>query len=301
MRAFAALAGLALSCTHAPPPTPLAEPPPVADLVKTCAFAVSCLKDPPTTALSTCTNVLQTVLAEQIGPSTIYARYVECGRAAMDCRSVLQCASRGHDPTYCSAHPGYSCDGDLLIGCPTGQVDWSIDNTDCAALGMRCFEANGTARCSDGTSCAPMSGPGHCDGNVFVLCDRDTSLTWREDCPRSGIINASCRSDGKFAGCFPSGPSCDAAADRCDGDMLVRCLAGEEERTDCSSIGRHCVLQPNPAGAVGFCAADVTSCSDACTNGTLTSCVDGVAQTIDCSAIGLSTCSTTHDGLPACG
>lgn len=300
MRAIVAFAGFAVACTHATRPTPLAEPPPVADLVKTCAFAVSCLKDPPTTTVSTCTNVLQTVLAGQIGASTIYARYVECARTATDCTSVLQCASRGHDPTYCAAHPGNSCDGDLLVYCSTGQVvDWSIDNTDCAALGMHCFEVNGTASCSDGTSCAPIPGPGNCDGNAIVRCDGVTNLTWREDCSRSGIINATCRSNGKSAGCFPSGSACDN--DRCDGDILVQCAVGEEQRTDCAGIGRHCVLQPNPAGPVGFCAADVTSCTDACDNAMLIDCVDGVPQAIDCSTIGLSTCATTHDGLPACG
>jgi hypothetical protein len=297
--AFAALA----ACTHTPP-TPIVQPPSVADLVKTCAFAVSCLKDPPTTQLSLCVGVLQNVLASEAGPSTIYARYVDCARDALDCTSVLRCASRDHDPSYCVAHPGASCDGDLLVQCAAASpvVDWAIANTDCAALGMRCLAANGNANCSDGTPCTPTPGSGHCDGNTFVACDGNTKLTWREDCARSGIVNASCRSDSARAGCFPSGPSCSGSADRCDGDVLVQCVVGEEERVDCARVSGRCSLRSDVTGVYGSCVSLATcSASDACGAATLATCVDGIPQSIDCSAIGLSMCAATHDGRPACG
>jgi hypothetical protein len=94
-------------------------------------------------------------------------------------------------------------------------------------------------------------------------------------------------------GCLPSGPSCQSQDNRCDGEVAVACVVGEEERIDCAQIGGRCIA--------GNC--NVTDCGigDACVSGTLTTCVDGVPASIDCAAIGLSMCAMTSDGRPSCG
>jgi hypothetical protein len=93
---------------------------------------------------------------------------------------------------------------------------------------MHCAEANGKAACTDGARCDPKSSSRNCAGNRFVSCDPATGLQATEDCSRSGIVNANCRVDGSSAGCYPSGRHC--SSDRCDGDVAVVCLAGEEGR-----------------------------------------------------------------------
>jgi hypothetical protein len=284
--------------------TPLAQLPPVADIVKTCAFEVSCLKDPPTSYLNTCISYFLAALGNESGASTDFARYVDCARQATDCTSVLRCASRDHDPAFCAAHPGETCDGDLLVQCaPAGQVaDWAIYNTDCSALGMHCAAANGSAACTDGAACDPQLLLSHCDGNTYVGCNSPTNLRFTLDCSRSPIINATCRTEtgSSVGGCMPSGPSCQSSVDRCDGDMIVLCVAGEETRVDCAQQAGHCAI----VAYHGRCVPIATQCDDAsgdhCSGNTLATCVDGVPQTIDCSSVGLSTCSTSAGGASSC-
>jgi hypothetical protein len=301
-----------VAACRAPPPmlpvvaTPPAQLPPSSDIVRTCAFEVSCLHNPPASTVSGCFYYFEAGLDWAVGrgffgpllPSSEWARYVACADAAADCESVLQCASRGHDPDFCAAHPGDVCDGDVLVRCMS--ADWPIYTTDCAALGMRCAEANGSASCTDGVGCAP--GTAYCEGNrYFVSCDPTTHLRSREDCARSPIPHATCRIDASFggrAGCLPSGPPC--TRDRCEGDELVVCLAGEEVRTDCAQRASHC---SEPQFGTPRCETD-SDCgktTDACAGSDLTSCVDGITHTIGCDDIGLATCAPAPGGsAPIC-
>jgi hypothetical protein len=158
---------------------------------------------------------------------------------------------------------------------------------------MRCFDqGNGNASCSDGTRCDPSADPS-CDGNrYFELCDSTTNLRYRFDCSRSSIPNATCRSDASRTGCMPSGPPCGDA--RCDGDVRVTCLAGQEVRDDCAPLGSTCAIvdgAPTCTPTASDCTADA-----ACSDNAIVMCGSGMMQTIDCSALGLSACVTDAGG-----
>jgi hypothetical protein len=308
-----ALFVLVAACREPPPmlpvvPTPVAQLPSLDDLVRTCAFEVSCLKNPPAATLSACYYYFQAGIDWAVGggffaprlPSSEWRRYVDCAVAATSCKQVLTCVSRGHDPTFCAAHPGLVCDGDVLVNCAT--ADWALYTTDCAAEGMHCEEANGSASCTDGIGCTP--GPAYCEGNrYYVTCDATTLRRSRIDCARSDIPNATCRIDPRIidqAGCLPSGPPC-AAGNRCEGDELVTCVAGEEARIDCTQRAGHCA-QASPIDQPQ-CVADVDcgKTTQECSGDGITVCVDGITDTIDCSAIGLTTCVLNPDGsAPIC-
>lgn len=294
------------------PPTPPAELPPLADLIRTCAFQVSCLQAPPTSSISNCIDYFQSGIDNWIAPPVFFRlplapsefrRYVECAVASSDCAGLLQCASRGHDPSFCAAHPGNVCDGDVLVQCPPASAppDWAIYTTDCAAAGQHCAAANGSASCTDGVGCDP-SAPPYCDGNrYFVTCDATTHLRSHVDCARDPIVDATCRIDPGFggpAGCLPSGPPCSRA--RCDGDELVVCVAGEEVRADCTQLASRCdAAKPACVPVATECAAGT---KDQCSGGDLTTCVDGMARVVDCATIGRSTCTLPPVGSdPICG
>ncbi len=289
-------------------PTPPATLPSLADIARACAFEVSCFHSPIASSLDECAVYLTAGLDYWIDPQPFlvlgtepaeFARWVDCSNAGSDCTGVLDCVSRGHDGDYCAAHAGNSCDGDLLVQCnspapadPT-LADPALFTADCAALGMRCFDnGGGAASCSDGTTCDPGSPPS-CDGNRYYLsCDSGTHLRYRLDCTLSSVPDATCRAGASRTGCLPSGPPCAAA--RCDGDVRVTCLDGQEVRDDCAQVASSC----NMAGGAPTCVRLVTQCSGnaACAGNAITSCPSGMSQTIDCSALGLSTCMTDAGG-----
>ncbi|HEX9103958.1 MAG TPA: hypothetical protein VF997_17225, partial [Polyangia bacterium] len=98
-------------------PTPAEQLPPLADILRTCAFEVSCLRSPPASTLSGCLYYFMSGLDDWIVPGGFmldipgseFRRYVACAVDNVDCTSVLECASRGHGPAYCAAHPGTAC------------------------------------------------------------------------------------------------------------------------------------------------------------------------------------------------
>ncbi len=294
MRRLLAIA-LWTACSAPRPATPPAQLPPLDQIVRTCAFEVSCLQHPPTDSIGTCVNVFVNALANY---DTEFRRYVDCANAAADCTGVLACAARGHDPTYCAAHPGNSCDGDLVVSCGVTTPDWAIFGMDCAALGMRCAEANGTAVCTDGSSCDPAASPSVCDGNRAVACDATTRLQQALDCSRSGVPNATCRYEytPPTPGCRPTGASCNG--DRCAGDLAVRCIAGEEFGVDCAQQGSHCFVD---AITAAHCTPTAADCSgDACAGDGIAACVGGAVHVVACAGLGLSTCAVAGPGRPVC-
>ena len=320
MRACVAAACVVAACLpaacSAPPPmlpivaTPPATLPPLADVERACAFEVSCFHSPIASSIDECMDYLLAGLDDWVGPSTFfvvvdgepnqYARWVGCADSGSDCASVLDCVSRGHDGAYCAAHPGNSCDGSLLVDClpePTDPslADPALFTTDCAAIGMRCVDrGGGVASCSDGTTCA-HSNP-RCDGNrYFEDCDPSTHLGYRLDCSLSMIPDATCRA-GASTGCLPSGPPCAGA--RCEGDVRVTCLDGEEVRNDCAERAMSCAV----VNGAPTCMPVANDCSSdgACNGDAIVTCAAGMMQTVDCSALGLSTCATDTGGNPFC-
>lgn len=302
-----ALFALVAACGSATPivPTPPAQLPPLDDIVKACAFEVSCLVDPPTSSLSNCVAYFQGGIANYIGggfsplEGSEYRRFADCAAAANNCMTVLECASRNHDPAYCAAHPNNSCDGSVLVQCGTA-ADWSIYTTDCAAFGLRCQQANGAAACTDGAPCDPTSTPLHCAGNQYVSCDKTTGLRSTVDCNQSPIPNATCRIGASVAffsnppGCLPSGPPC-VQTPRCDGNLLVTCVAGEETRIDCGQLASHCAATGDYEDPI-TCVSDDTQCDGgaSCAGDAIVACVDGAWTAIPCSMLGLTSCAVVN-------
>ncbi|HEX6836547.1 MAG TPA: hypothetical protein VF334_08230 [Polyangia bacterium] len=300
--------------TLSPPPTPPAALPPLGDIIRTCAFEVSCLQSPPTATLGNCIDYFLSGIDNWVAPPVFFRlsiapsefrRYVDCAVASSDCAGLLRCASRGHDPSFCAAHPGNVCDGDLLVQCPPASAvpDWAIYTNDCAAAGLRCEAANGSASCTDGVGCDP-SVAAYCDGNRYwVTCDGTTHLRSRVDCARDSIPGATCRIGSGFgdpAGCLPSGPPCSGA--RCDGDELVVCVAGEEVRADCTQLASRCDASSGKPACVPTASECGDGAKDQCAGGDLTTCVEGMLRAVDCATIGLSACTLPPVGSdPICG
>ena len=305
------LLAAAAGCRQPPLMLPVIASPPVqlpstAELLRACAFEVSCLHDPPAATLTNCISYLTLGLeglpdlfAPQWLETADFRRYIDCANRNQDCTDVLDCVTLGHGSEYCADHPGTTCDGDLLVPCPTATpADAALFTVDCAARGMHCEALNGSASCTDGIHCDPKAEMPYCDGNrYYQFCDSTTELRYRFDCARSTIANTTCRGS---KGCVPSGPPC--SANRCDGDILVSCIVGEEVPLDCSQRASHCV----DVGGNPTCVPIATECDygknvDACTDATLTTCLDGRLQSIDCSAIGLAACALTPGLNPICG
>jgi hypothetical protein len=292
-------------------PTPPATLPPLAQIVRACAFEVSCLHNPPASTMTACDTYFEAGLDNWIFPQPTlrlgidpgeFRRYVACANAATDCAGVLACASRGHDAAYCAAHPDFACDGDLLVQCPSAgaPLDPAIYTSDCAALGMHCVAtALGTAVCTDGVACTDPPGQ-RCDGNRYLTsCDAATHLRYRMDCSRSSIPNATCRYLGPEGACLPSGPPC--AGDRCEGDVLVTCLAGEEVRSDCTQHDATCSVVNRAPTCVPVNSECDASMADACSGAGITTCFEGELHTIFCDDIGASTCMPAPGGTaPIC-
>ena len=309
MRALAVAAACLLGACRASPPmlpivaTPPATLPPLADLVRACAVEVSCFQSPIASSIDECMVYLTAGLDYWLDPSTFivlgtdpaeFRHYVDCAVAGSDCASVLDCVSRGHDAAYCAANPGMSCDGDLLVQCTT--ADPALFVTDCAALGMHCEARNGSAACTDGVGCDPKSPPS-CDGNRYYEYCSSIGLRYRVDCARTSIPNATCRIDMYDAGCLPSGPPC--AGDRCEGNVRVTCLAGEEVRDDCTQLAATCTLVRRAPTCVPV--ASACSGSAGCAGSAIRLCAEGIVETIGCSAIGLQSCKRNTGGdSPIC-
>ncbi len=271
-------------------------PPSVAALEKTCAMNVSCLAMPVGGGGGDCVSFLQTILASPpglLGRPSDYRRYVDCAAAASDCATALDCVSRGHGPDYCERFPGLSCDGDLLVDCPS-PPDWSLRNTECAAFGMHCVATAVDAFCSDGGDCHASPA---CDGNRLLGCAQPRELLGALDCSAvypKGI----CTSDEHLAACTIASPACGSAQNalRCAGTTLVSCFEGHEWQRDCALDDALCV----GGGPDDWqCLPKETSCDgqspDRCNGPSLTLCVDGRPQDFDCTTIGLATCKPNGD------
>jgi hypothetical protein len=272
---------------------------------KACAMEVSCLSPAPITSGGSCVAQFEEGMATGLGiffgPSSAdVARYVNCASSASDCTSALNCASQNHGPTWCAAHPRASCDGDTVVNCVAG---WGLELADCSQFGEHCrVAANGSATCSDGSSCDPTVGA-QCMGNRYVTCQGGLSSSI--DCG-SVIPGGTCRAivnmSSSETGCFgPGSAACPATTtemDSCDGATVVACSYGTQLRVDCAQFQSHCLI-----GSSGkySCAADATDCTqdshDACVGNAIQMCVNGKWETTACGSFGLGSCQTTAMGV----
>ncbi|MCU1282415.1 MAG: hypothetical protein JWM53_5961, partial [bacterium] len=271
-------------------------------LLKSCAMYVSCVTDQLPISGAACADVLEHTVAGD--PYDISAfgngphaedqarRVAECAQAATDCGSVMACATQNHDPTYCAAHRGMSCDGELAIHCTNGAAGsfagsgfgWADPGPDdCTKRGTHCH--NGF--CSDGLTCSTVIDKICVDATHESLCDEGNGIASTIDCSVSAP-GSRCLNDG-------CGPAYKCSFEGCDGNTLVVCGTLASARIDCGALGGHCGIDTR-RGQIQDCIPDATECDstspDRCNGNAIEICINGKYQSFDCTSIGLSTCST---------
>jgi hypothetical protein len=238
---------------------------------------------------------------------------MDCVQAAADCSAILACVNQGQAQSTCTPPEDYPrwrrcADANHLRGCTAG-VGVTFD---CSKLGLGCVET--TADQMFATCALPVEGSQPVDSIIQVTCQGDeASFT-----VGGGKYNFNCNDFG--ATCVPGtydlssdGPvycrgkratACDPSTFvvRCEGDLWVVCMGGQEAATDCASWGATCRLD---AGATqprcGFACA---STPEVCASGTVSYCGPAGMTTLDCGSVGFSTCQiqTGADPMKAwCG
>jgi hypothetical protein len=209
-------------------------------IVRTCALDLSCFDSPPITG-----DCVRTFEAGLLGGDWFVSpaemrHFVECGGAAQGCDAALRCASFDHDPAYCHANPGVTCDGNIAVGCSSDYGGWPILSTDCASLDMQCA-GNTCVRAQ--RSCSPDGS--FCGGSWALRCEKgqDTSF----DCQLLGA-QFTCTDPGDNATCIatapictdcagPDGSECSGSEQQCVGTSLRICANGNWRDFDCKKFG----------------------------------------------------------------
>lgn len=161
--------------------------------------------------------------------------WADCLEAAGgDCAAVAACAPEvAGDPCADVEGAGTLCQGDLLVSCWSGGVEFV---SDCAAWGLTCGTVGERATCrGDGASC--LEGSDECLRDVAVLCvgGRQVEIA----CGDLVEDRVCALVDGRGS-CAPTGATCDAdgSPGSCDGDRLTFCSAtGQLVTVDCLELG----------------------------------------------------------------
>ncbi len=245
--------------------------------------------------------VLSLQMSRAVGTAQPIDVYPACARTSSDCAAFAACVGHGRDASYCAAHLGDSCDGDVLLSCDFDSGG-PVLSVDCRAIGLGCVTTGSGSTCSDGTRCDAV--PNTCDGSSVANCDYMTGYLERYDCDAI-LPGTTCRVVNNQAVCrLPGAPCTDS---RCDGDTLVECESGQETRIDCARLGQHCrpgsgagsVCVPPPINACSSAFKCATALYSACPNGRdcpgipLNVCVNQTVQPFDCASIGLTVCDMT--------
>jgi hypothetical protein len=291
------LGALLVGC-GSPAPSP-------ATIQKSCVFDISCEAAQGTPgrrdSSGVCVATAQTAFAVGLPFQAEATRQIECAASSTTCTDWQRCTSRDHGPSYCASHRGASCDGNLLIHC--GSADGYGQPFDCAAYGLECRTANGSAACVDAvrTACDPTQ-PERCDGNRAIACNEGTREVASVDCgavlPGSscGVVAVGRR---QVASCLPAGPLCQSGQPRCDGNTLVLCSnpGGREQRVDCAAtFGGTCGVVRDRAQCVftgGECSPES---DDRCSGDKLEVCVNGRYVATECASLGFRTCGLRSFG-----
>jgi hypothetical protein len=283
MKRLLLMAALLLTCGV--PPPPYSEPVDPAAVLRACVMNLSCLSSPLTSKGSTCVGSLELIIARGVGfflDVQEAIRFVECAKLPT-CAAALECASGGHGAQYCAAHPGTSCDGDVLVNCARdGSI--ALYWTDCAKLGLHCSPTGGGA-CTDGTACDGSEGG--CWGNVAAECRNGLRMPVQCDWIRPDLV---CRAtSGNFvpSSCLSAGPSCKGS--RCEDDVFLWCDEGTAVRYDCAMLEARCDAQlPGCTPLATEC--DWLNAPDRCAGDSIEICVNGRWRATPCASIGLRTC-----------
>ena len=280
-------------CGPREPPTPLS-------IGRACIFAMNCAGDN-LESIGPCTGAIEQSFASHQPNATPPLEVVigVCGTAT-SCSSYQACRAHNHNADYCTAHPGGSCDGSLAIDCP-GSTPFV---TDCSLVQAPCNVGNGRAGCVTNRPCDPGTETAHCSGTHRIACDSATHLESDIDCG-ANASGWNCDANAPMgADCVPGGPACSGTAERCEGTVLVACIRGHEERTDCASIGGRTCVPVSSGFTTAMCAATGPECADStldtCSGTTLQTCIDGRVQSYDCIALGFRTCRVGTYGPALC-
>jgi len=160
--------------------------------------------------------------------------WVDClDGAGSDCAAVRAC-SPGVSGDPCSGvDEGTQCDGDLLVSCWSGGIEFV---SDCAAWGLACGIVEERATCrGDGPSC--LEGSDRCEDRWAFMCIGFREVRYACDELVDGRV---CSMSGGRGTCAPAAAECDAATTpgSCTGTSLTFCSAtGGLVTVSCVELG----------------------------------------------------------------
>jgi hypothetical protein len=110
------------------------------EIARTCLLAVGCAAAPVGNLGACVTSLTRRALAPNGTGEDLWDRLLECSThaaTAATCDAFADCATLGHRATYCAAHPGESCDGNVAVHCGPDGAPATVE--DCATIpGARC-------------------------------------------------------------------------------------------------------------------------------------------------------------------
>lgn len=260
-----------------------------------------------------------------------------CVDAARTCTDVDACLGREHEAEarpLCDARaaaadasgnavPLVFCDANRVVSCEEGHPQM----TACAEVGGTCREfkiASGVIirGCHAPQLCGPDAPASRCDAQGRVVTCQQ-GLGERTRCP-IGMRCADFRTpDGEpDARCLPlsekgSAPCVPGTPGRCDGEVAVRCVAGEDGRgswmvTDCAASALACreligagsptkdVTCMVPGGDADAWSAACVPGPARCERGAVRLCAGGIPVRLHCETLGLGPCQY-EAGAASCG
>ena len=235
---------------------------------------------------------------------------MDCVQDASDCSAILACVNQGQAQATCTPPEDYPrrrrcIDSHHLRGCGLG-VGATFD---CSKLGLACVETSVPTSSNTFATCAlPVEGSQPVDTTIQVTCQGDKASFQFG----LGEYNFDCNDYG--ATCVPGtydlssdapdycrgkrATSCDPSTFvvRCEGDLWVICMGGQEAASDCTRWGATCRLDANSTQP--SCGFPCTSSPEVCASGSVSYCGPAGMTTLDCSSIGFSTCQTQPGADP---
>lgn len=241
------------------------------------------------------TPALASLVGQSDGSAAASSSVLSCERSASSCEELWRCS--GIDPeTSCDpASFTSTCEGTERVTCSNGRVR----RQDCAA------DDDGNTACNSLEAGVTSCGLGPCEGASGLRCEGDVIYACREgldrrseDCALAGrtcVVDEALR-----AGCVDRVEPC--AADRCDGAVALRCVAGLGfVETDCAAtpIAGACRARSGEAE----CFAASSECEEGaagCAGALARFCVAGRWIELDCGAFEDGTCvDESADGAVA--
>ena len=225
---------------------------------------------------------------------------MDCVQGASDCSAILACVNQGQAQPTCTPPEAYPrrrrcSDANHMRGCSAG-VGATFD---CSKLSLGCIETT-VATSTFATCAAPVAGSQPVDATVQVTCQGDEANftlglgKYNFDCNDFGATCVPGSYDlSSGAPIFCRGKRATTCAPntfvaRCEGDLWVVCMGGQEAATNCASRGATCRLD---AGSTQpSCGFSCTSTPEVCDSRTVTYCGPAGMTTLDCGSVGFSTC-----------